>query len=88
MGQNMCIVLIEYLDQYNTIESMGFILPREKRKEKIFCAITYTDLERLFSTNRRTIQRWIQKGVLDPTDILDIIEKYNNPSLLDRRKGR
>lgn len=66
---------------------MGFVLPRAKRKEKIFCAITYTDLEKLFNANRRTIQRWIQRGTLDPTDILDIIDKYNNKWKLDRRKN-
>jgi hypothetical protein len=60
--------------------------PRNKRREKTFLEITYTDLEGLFHARRRTIQLWIARGLLDPTDILDIFDKYQHPEKLDRRR--
>jgi len=57
-----------------------------KKGEKVWLRITYTHLEKLFSRDRMTISRWIADGRLDPTDIFDIIEKFNRPSLLDRRR--
>jgi len=59
---------------------------RNRRKEKIWFKMTYSVLEKIFAAPRFTIQSWVRKGLLDPTNPFDIIDKYNNPWKLDRRK--
>lgn len=56
------------------------------KREKIWLKITYTVLERLFSARRETIEVWIRKGLLNPTNVLDIIDKYEHREKLDRRR--
>lgn len=47
--------------------------------------ITYKDLADLFEANTRTIGRWVSTGRLS-LNLKDIIHKYNNRHLLDRRR--
>ena len=48
--------------------------------------VTYSKLATLFGCSHRTVRRWVQIGRLDPSNLLDIIDKYNNPDQLDHRK--
>ena len=59
---------------------------RNRRKEKVWCKVTYTVLELWFGVSRYAIQAWIRKGLLDPTDRLDIADKLRHPEKLTRRK--
>ena len=59
---------------------------RGGRKDEIFIEVTCSRLAELFNRNRRTIYRWIKENKLDPTNIIDIIDKFNNPHKLDRRR--
>lgn len=56
-------------------------------KPKVYQTITVPKLSILFKVSERTIKRWIQQKRLDPTDIMDIISKYNNRYLLDHRRN-
>jgi hypothetical protein len=59
---------------------------RSSRKgEKIFAQIRTSDLTELFQCSKRTLWRWVRLGRLDPSSLTDIIEKYNNPWMLDKR---
>lgn len=50
--------------------------------------ITTPLLSRLFKCSERTIWRWIKLNRLDPSNLLDIIDKYNNPQHLDYRRKK
>jgi hypothetical protein len=67
---------------------MSVCRPWNKRGEKTFLEITYTDLENFFCAPRKRIQIWIQKGLLDPTNIFDIVDKCHNPWKLDGRRKK
>jgi len=54
-------------------------------KEKIWLRVRTSTLAKLFNVNKRTILRWIRLGLINPKDMLDIVNKYNNRHLLDRR---
>jgi predicted site-specific integrase-resolvase len=58
------------------------------RGERIYNKVRTSDLCRLFNCSTQTLMRWIRQGRLDPTKLEDIIEKYNNRGMLDRRTLR
>ena len=53
---------------------------------KVFLKVTTKELAELFEVTRRTIRRWVRLNRLDPTSLTDIVEKYNDPRALDKRK--
>jgi hypothetical protein len=55
--------------------------------ERIFLKLRTSDLCRLFYCSPDTLRRWIRLGRIDPRSIEDIIEKYNNPNVLDKRRS-
>ena len=55
-------------------------------KEHTHLEITYSVLANLYKVSIITVRRWVSRGKLDPSDLLDIIEKYNNRELLDKRR--
>jgi len=61
---------------------------RGGKKDIVYLEITSSYLSRLFGVPKRTINRWIQADKLDPTDLLDIIDKYNNREKLDYRRKK
>jgi hypothetical protein len=58
------------------------------RRKRRVCLhkITIDDLTSLFKVAEPTVRRWIRLGRLDPSNLLDIIDKYNNRHLLDHRR--
>jgi hypothetical protein len=48
--------------------------------------VTSKVLATLFGRSIPTIRRWIRSRLIDPTDLLDIIDKYNNREKVDRRR--
>lgn len=59
---------------------------RGGRGQTVHLKITYTILANLFGVEINTVRHWVSKNKLDPSNLLDIIEKYNNRSLLDKRR--
>lgn len=55
-------------------------------KKVVFCEITYAKLAVLFNVSVRTVRQWVYDNRLDPTNLEDIIDKYNNRYKLDRRR--
>ena len=62
---------------------MGFL---KTRGEQVLLKVTYSELANLFKVSTHTVKKWTYLGKLDPSNLLDIIEKYNNSSMLDRRR--
>ena len=58
---------------------------RGGRGETTHAKITYSTLADLFGVRVNTVRMWVYKGKLDPSNLLDIIEKYNNRYMLDGR---
>lgn len=58
------------------------------RGEKIYCQVRISDLSRLFNRKAQAVRKWIKKGYLDPSSLKDILEKLNDPSMLDKRRKR
>ena len=56
--------------------------------EKIFIKVRTSDLCNLFNCSKETIRRWRVQGKLNPHSLEDVIEKYNDPSGLDKRRTR
>lgn len=56
------------------------------KKPVVHISITTPVLAKLFNVKEYTVHNWIRNKRLDPSNLLDIIEKYNNPHLLDRRR--
>ena len=52
---------------------------------RVYKKVRLSDLVLLFKRKPSTIQRWIRLGLLDPSSLTDIVEKYNNPQSLDKR---
>lgn len=50
--------------------------------------LTYEVLGRIFDVPPRVIKRRIYRGLLDPSDIFDIVDKVLNPWKLDRRRKK
>ena len=48
--------------------------------------ITYSVLADLFDVKVDTVRKWVYYDKIDPSNLLDIIEKFNNRHLLDRRR--
>lgn len=64
----------------------GDLCYRGGRKSTVFLKITVPCLASLFGACEETIRRWIRSDKINPTSLIDIIEKYNNRSLLDKRR--
>lgn len=64
--------------------------PRRKHRmgnpRKWNIELDYEIMAKIFNTSPRIIKRRIYRGLLDPTDIFDILDKYSNPWKLDRRR--
>lgn len=54
--------------------------------EKIFLKIRTSTLCNLYKCSPDTLRRWVREDRFNPTDLLDIIDKYQNKWKLDRRK--
>jgi len=65
---------------------MGFNGSTARRGPGVYIKITISELCKLFNRKESTIRKWIYSKLLNPYDLKDIIHKYNNPHLLDRRK--
>jgi len=61
-------------------------LAQRNRNKKVYCKITKPQLSDLFEVPETTITGWIQHGNINPYSLTDIIYKYNNRHLLDRRR--
>jgi hypothetical protein len=59
---------------------------RDGRIPTVYCKITLQTLAELFQVSYRTIHRWIKQERLDPYSLEDIINKFNNPHYLDKRR--
>jgi len=55
------------------------------RPEKVYTKVTVSEIAHLFGVSKYTVKHWIWTGRLNPTSLIDIINKYNNRYLLDRR---
>lgn len=60
---------------------------KKKRGQEIHCKITYSKLAELFGVQESTIRRWRSQSRLDTTSLVDIVHKYNNRYLLDKRRS-
>ena len=56
-----------------------------KRREKTLLKVTRSTLANLFGVSKYTIKRWVRAGLLNPRDLLDIIDKYLNRWKIDKR---
>jgi len=56
------------------------------RGSKILATCTCEDIANLFEVSKWTIYRWAKEGLLNPNDFKDIVYKYNNRHLLDKRR--
>ena len=54
--------------------------------QRPYFSIGRPELAELFNVKPCTISKWIELKKINPFDIKDIIDKYNNRSLLDKRK--
>jgi hypothetical protein len=55
--------------------------------ERIFLKVRTSTLCELFNCSPDTLRRWIRERRLDPSSLIDIVEKYNNPHMLDHRRS-
>ena len=55
-------------------------------KPRCYLPITKYELAELFSVSYKTVEYWIAKEKLNPRDLEDIIDKYNNRWKLDKRR--
>ena len=55
-------------------------------KKTVLAEITYDMLATLFGVSTHTMRKYISNKKINPYSLQDIIEKYNNRELLDRRK--
>jgi hypothetical protein len=53
---------------------------------RVFVEVTTRELAQLLEVTEETIRRYIRSGRLDPYSLADIIDKYNNRHLLDKRR--
>ena len=68
------------------IKKPSISLHQRNKRRKIYCKITKPQLADLFSVPESTITSWIQHKKFDPSNLKDIILKFNNRFLLDKRK--
>lgn len=61
---------------------------RSLNSGQILLKVRYAHLARLFNCSNWTVKRWVRLKLLDPTSLLDIIDKYNNRWKLDGRRKR
>jgi len=54
-------------------------------RDRVWLKLKTRDLAKLFNVSNETICRWARLGKLDPHSLLDIIDKYNNINMLDKR---
>ena len=58
------------------------------KNERIYIKIQTSELCELYKCTPDTLRRWVRLGRLDPTSLVDIVDKYNNRWKIDGRMKR
>ena len=59
---------------------------KKYRGQRVHLKITYSILAEVYGVSISAVKRWVYERLLDTSNLLDIIEKYNNRHLLDKRR--